>query len=98
MKYHAIAHRAGAGAASEGRVVELEVTQREGRYHVVIDGRILDVDVVHLKGSSLSLLAGTRSARCDVHPGKDGKLVVTIGETAHELELLDERRLRMRKA
>jgi biotin carboxyl carrier protein len=98
MKYHAIAHRAGAGAASEGRVVEVEVTQREGRYHVVIDGRILDVDAVHLKGSSLSLLAGTRSARCDVHPGKDGKLVVTIGETAHELELLDERRLRMRKA
>jgi biotin carboxyl carrier protein len=89
MRYHAMVR-------GEDRVVE--VTKREGGYLVVIDGRTLEVDAVHLKGGALSLLAGTRSARCDIQPGKDGKVSVLIGETLHELELLDERRLRMRKA
>jgi biotin carboxyl carrier protein len=89
MRYHAIVR-------GEDRVVE--VTKREGGYLVVIDGRALEVDAVHVKGGGLSLLAGTRSARCDIQPGKDGKVSVLIGETVHELELLDERRLRMRKA
>jgi acetyl/propionyl-CoA carboxylase alpha subunit len=87
MKYHAMVR-------GEDRVVE--VTKIESGYRVVIDGRALDVDAVHLQGASLSLLAGTRSARCDVQAGKDGKVAVFIGETVHELEVLDERRMRMR--
>jgi biotin carboxyl carrier protein len=89
MRYHAIVR-------GEDRVVE--VAAREGGYKVVIDGRELDVDAVHLQGTALSLIAGTRSARCDIEPGKDGKLAVLVGDTVHEFELLDERRLRLRSA
>ena len=104
MKYHAIVRGGGAGSAGDGRsprggAVEdrvLEVTKAGDGYKVVIDGRELDVDAVHLKGGSLSVLAGTRSARCDIQPGKDGKVSVLLGDTVHELELLDERRMRMR--
>jgi biotin carboxyl carrier protein len=89
MKYHAVVR-------GEDRVID--IVKREGGYKVTIDGRALDIDAVALKGGGLSLLAGLRSARVDVQPGKDGKLAVLIGETVHELELLDERRMRMRKA
>ena len=89
MKYHAVVR-------GEDKVVD--IVKREGGYRVTIDGRVLDIDAVSLKSGGLSLLAGTRSARCDIQPGKDGKVSVLIGETVHELELLDERRMRMRKA
>jgi biotin carboxyl carrier protein len=46
----------------------------------------------------VSILAGTRSARCDIEPGKEGRLTVLVGDTVHSLELLDERRLRLRRA
>jgi biotin carboxyl carrier protein len=87
MKYHAIVR-------GDDRVIE--VVKAGDGYRVVIDGRAMDIDAVHLKGSSLSLLSGTRSARCDLQPGKEGKVSVLIGETVHEMELLDERRMRMR--
>jgi biotin carboxyl carrier protein len=89
VKYHAIVR-------GEDRVVE--VTQRENGYRVVIDGRELQVDAVHLAGSAVSLIAGTRSARVDIDAGRDGKLQVLVGDEIHPLELLDERRMRMRKA
>ena len=89
MKYHAIVR-------GEEHVVE--IVPQEGKYRVAIDGKELIVDVVRLQGFAVSLLVGTRSARCDIEPGKDGQLAVTVGETVHPLELLDERRLRLRKA
>jgi biotin carboxyl carrier protein len=97
MRYHAI-------LGGEERLVE--VTPRGERYRVVIhdgpqeskDPRVLDVDAVHLQGFAVSLLAGTRSVRCDIEPGKEGRLAVLVGETVHPLELLDERRLRLRRA
>jgi biotin carboxyl carrier protein len=89
MKYH---------ATVRGKDLVVEVTAREGGYRVVVDGRELDVDAVHLQGTAVSLIAGTRSARCDIEPGKDGKLAVLVGDTVHQLELLDERRLRLRGA
>jgi biotin carboxyl carrier protein len=97
MRYHAILR-------GEERLVE--VAPHGGGYRVLIhDGpnetespRILEVDAVHLKGFAVSLIAGTRSARCDIEPGKDGRLAVLVDETVHALELLDERRLRLRRA
>jgi len=76
----------------------IEVTPRENGYRVVIDGRELDLDAVHLQGFALSLIAGTRSYRCDIDPGKNGQIGVLVGETVYPLEILDERRLRMRRA
>ena len=89
MRYHAIVR-------GEEHLVDID---RQGeKYLVVIDGKELLVDAVHLKGFALGLLLGTRSARCELEPGKDGQLSVLVGETVHPLELLDERRLRLRKA
>jgi biotin carboxyl carrier protein len=76
----------------------IEVTPRENGYRVVIGGRELDLDAVHLQGFALSLIAGTRSHRCDIDPGKNGQIGVLVGETVYPLEILDERRLRMRRA
>lgn len=89
MRYHAI-------VSGEERLVE--ITPRGEGYRVVIGDRVLDVDAAHLQGHAVSLIAGTRSYRCDIEPGKDGKLAVLVNETVHSLELLDERRLRLRRA
>ena len=43
-------------------------------------------------------IAGTRSVRCDIEPKGEGRLLVLVNENVHELELLDERRLRLRRA
>ena len=76
----------------------IEVTPRENGYRVLIGGRELDLDAVHLQGSAVSLIAGTRSYRCDIDPGKNGQIGVLVGETVYPLEILDERKLRMRRA
>jgi biotin carboxyl carrier protein len=76
----------------------IEVTPRENGYRVVIGGRELDLDAVHLQGFAVSLIAGTRSYRCDIDPGKNGQIGVLVGETVYPLEILDERKLRMRRA
>jgi biotin carboxyl carrier protein len=89
MRYHAIL---------DGTEHLVEVTQRGDKYRVVIDEKDLQVDAVHLQGFALSLIVGRRSARCDIEPKREGKLAVLVGDTVHRLELLDERRLRLRKA
>jgi biotin carboxyl carrier protein len=80
----------------EERVVE--VSPRENGYRVSIGDKVFDVDAVHLQGCALSLIAGTRSYRCDIEPRKDGKLAVVVGDAVYPLEILDERKLRMRRA
>ena len=89
MRYHAI-------ISGEERLVE--IAPRGDGYRVVIGGRVLDVDAAHLQGHAVSLIAGTRSYRCDIEGAKDGKLAVLVNDTLHSLELLDERRLRLRRA
>jgi biotin carboxyl carrier protein len=80
----------------EERIVE--VTPASNGYRVAIGEKVLDVDAVHLGANALSLIIGTRSYRCDLEPGKDGRLSVLVGDTIHPLEILDERKLRMRRA
>lgn len=89
MKYHAVLN---------GKEHVVEVAAAEGKYRVRIDGKELLVDAVHLPGLCLSIVAGVRSARCELEPGKDGELSVLVGESAHRLTLLDERRLRLSRA
>lgn len=97
MRYHALLN---------GQERLIEVQAQGGRYRVTIhqgakegpDPRVLEVDAVHLQGHALGLIAGTRSARCDIEPGKDGRLTVLVADEARTLELLDERRLRLRRA
>jgi acetyl/propionyl-CoA carboxylase alpha subunit len=89
VRYHALL---------DGEERQVEVTQRGDGYRVVIGDETLEVDAVHLQGHAVSLIVGTRSARCDIEPGRDGRIAVLVGDTAHTLELLDERRLRLRRA
>jgi biotin carboxyl carrier protein len=97
LRYHAII-----GGAE--RLVE--VTPRGSNYRVAIhpgteesaNPRVLEVDAVHLAGNAVSLLVDGKSFRCDVEPGKDGKAAVLVGDEVHRLEILDERRLRLRRA
>ena len=89
MRYHAILN---------GEEHLVDVTPREGKYRLSIDGREILVDAVHLQGAAISIVAGTRSARCDIEPGKDGQLSVLVGDDLHRVTLLDERRLRLQRA
>ena len=59
---------------------------------------MLEVDAAHLTPSAISLIVGTRSVRCDIEPRGEGRVIVLVGETSYPMEILDERRLRMRRA
>jgi biotin carboxyl carrier protein len=76
----------------------VEVTPRENGYEVRIGEKVLDVDAVQLGSHAFSLIVGARSYRCDVEVGKEGRLNVLVGETVYPLEILDERKLRVRRA
>lgn len=76
----------------------VEVTPAANGYRVTIGEKTLEVDAVHLGAGALSLIVGTRSYRCDLEPGKDGHVLVLVGDSVHPLEILDERKLRMRRA
>ena len=89
MKYVAI-------VGGEERIVEI-APSGDG-YRVAIGGKTLEVDAVHLQGFAVSLICGTRSYRCDIEAGEEGRLNVRVGDTVHPLEILDERRLRLRRA
>ena len=97
MKYHAV-------VAGKDRLVE--VVPHGSAYRVAIhdganegpDPRVLVVDAVHLGGDAMSLLVNGRSVRCEIEPGKDGRVAVLVGDEVHPLEILDERRLRLRGA
>ena len=85
-------------AIADGDERSVEVTPTGHGYRVSVGGEVLDVDAVHLQGLALSLVVGTRSYRCDIDPGRDGGVAVLVNDHLHRLEILDERRLRMRRA
>ena len=97
MRYHAV-------IARQERLIE--VAPHGSSYRVAIHGgptesknpRVLVVDAVHLAGHAMSLIVDGRSVRCEVEPAKDGRLAVLVGDEVHALEILDERRLRLRRA
>ncbi|MBS2025591.1 MAG: biotin/lipoyl-binding protein [Deltaproteobacteria bacterium] len=97
MRYHTILNGA-------ERLVEVVPHGSHFRVHIWSDAEgksaphTLDIDAVHLHGHAVSLLSGSRSYACDLEPGNDGKLGVRVNETVVPLEILDERKLRLRKA
>jgi len=97
VKYHAI-------VAGKERLIE--VAPQGSSYRIAVhDGpnesphpHVLMVDAVHLGADAMSLLVGGRSVRCEIEPRKDGHVAVLVGDEVHPLEILDERRLRLRRA
>ena len=82
----------------DGREQVVEVLPRENGYLVVVGDRALDIDAFQLQGVALSLIVGSGSYRCDIEQGRDGKVSVLVGESVYPLEILDERKLRLRRA
>jgi biotin carboxyl carrier protein len=89
VRYHAI---------FEGEEHEIEISPQGSGYRVSIGDRVMEVDAVHLNASALSLIVATRSVRCDIEPRGEGRVAVRVGETVYPMEILDERRRRMRRA
>jgi biotin carboxyl carrier protein len=99
MRYHAIV---------EGAERLVVVTARRSSYRIAIHPgpvespdappRILEVDAMHLRAGSLSLLADGRSGRCDIESDAEGRFRVLLGDEIHSFELLDDRKHRMHKA
>ena len=85
-------------AIVDGAEQVVEITPRENGYVVSIGDKLLEIDAVHLQGSAVSLLVGTRSYRCDVETHADGKVAVLVRDAVYPLEILDERKLRLRRA
>ncbi|HTO97491.1 MAG TPA: acetyl-CoA carboxylase biotin carboxyl carrier protein subunit [Myxococcales bacterium] len=82
----------------DGQEQVVEVLPRENGYLVVVGDRALDIDAFQLQGVALSLIVGSGSYRCDIEQGRDGKVSVLVGESVYPLEILDERKLRLRRA
>lgn len=97
MRYHTIL---------DGKERLVEVSALGARFKVSIwpgpdesgAPRELDLDAVHLHGSALSVLSGGRSYACDLSPGKEGAVAVRVNQALVPLEIVDERRLRLRRA
>ena len=99
MRYHAIIQ-------GQERLVEVAAHGNSFKIAIhpgaeAIDGnepQRLEVDAVHLHGLAVSILSKGKSYACDLEPGQDGKVAVLVNENVYPLEMLDERKLRMRKA
>ncbi len=60
--------------------------------------RVLQIDAAHLHDAAMSLVVDGKSYTCDLAPGKDGALQLAVNQRVVTLELLDERKLRLRQA
>jgi biotin carboxyl carrier protein len=87
-------------AAIEGAEVPVEIDETSAyHYRVRVGERELDVDAVNVEGHAVSLLVNGRSFDVDLEPDAEGEgLNVLIEDEVFRLEVLDERRLRMRAA
>lgn len=82
-----------------GEERQLEVRDLgEGRYRVEYQGRVFVVDALPMEAPTWSLLIEGQSFDADLLPGKGDKLMVRLRGGAYPVEVLDERRMRMRRA
>ena len=94
-------------AELEGRVHDIEVSESEGRYEVVIDGEKLPLDVVVLGSGVYSMLVGDRSFEARVRPDNGTlsdpapgiwDLRVSLWDDEYSLQVIDPRRHRSAEA
>jgi biotin carboxyl carrier protein len=85
-------------AAVEGEEVPVEIEETgESGYAVRVGERALAVDAVNVEGHAVSLLVDGRSYDVDLEEDGEG-VNVLVEDEVFRLEMLDERRLRMRAA
>ena len=95
-RYFAKLQPARAGAP-EGETREITVREEGGRLLITLDGHSHEVDALRLDGPSLGLLLDGRSFAADFEERGDQVKVLLEG-SVFPVEILDERRLRMRAA
>jgi len=78
-------------AQVEGRTIRVEVRNKNQRYEVSLDGRLLEVDLQETGRDFVSLLIEGRSYEVGLQKTASGYTVVTPGDTVH-VELLDSTR------
>ena len=79
-------------AAVDGQVYRLEVTGRQGRYTVAVDGRRLEVDWREAGGAFASLLIEGRSHHVGLEP-RPGGFRVIVGSDELAVDLLETARV-----
>lgn len=78
---------------------EIHVSEKsEGVYEVVLDGQVHTVDALPLDHGGVSLIVDHASYSVEMEEIGDGKVNVLVRDQVFTIELLDERRLRMRLA
>jgi pyruvate carboxylase subunit B len=74
-----------------GQARRVEITGREGRYHVVVDGHGWDVDARHVVGGRFSLLVDGKSYVADV-AAQGAVSMVDVGGETYRIQVEDETR------
>jgi biotin carboxyl carrier protein len=78
---------------------DLEVADRgNGIFEVRLDGEVHRVDAYHYRDAGVGLIVDDSQYLVELEDREDGGLKVWVKEQAFDLEVLDERRLRMREA
>lgn len=78
---------------------ELEVREKgEGVFEVNVDGQTHLVDALQLEHGAVSVIVDKASYSVEMEEVGDGKVNVMVRDQIFHIELLDERRLRMRLA
>ena len=98
----------GADASGEPQELEIDAVHLHGlAVSILAKGKSYACDLepgqdgkvsVRVNDSAMSLVADGKSYTCDLAPGKDGALQLAVNQRVVTLELLDERKLRLRQA
>ena len=86
-------------AIIDGEERQVEVRDLgDGHYRVEYEGRTFEVDALPMEAPTWSVLIDGQSYDTDVQPGKGDHVTVRLRGSEYGLEVLDERRMRMRRA
>ncbi len=78
---------------------EIEVTEPSpGHYHIVLDGKVYDVDAQRVAERTLSLIVGGHAYQIEVESPQDATSALLVRGSAVIVEVLDLRQVRLRRA
>ncbi|MHB1843589.1 MAG: biotin/lipoyl-containing protein [Deltaproteobacteria bacterium] len=83
--------------SSAAKSREVTVEQEGSTLKITLDGEVHELDAVRLEGGALSLIVDGRSFSAEIEEAGDVSSVL-LGGSVFPVEMLDERRLRLRAA
>jgi biotin carboxyl carrier protein len=97
MRYQATIGAGGGAGGGAGAPRTVDIEEKEGVLRILLDGVPHQVDAIPLEDDSVSLLLDGRSYSLEFEQ-RGERMGVLVRGSVFEVELLDERRLRMRRA